>query len=276
MRRLPLLFVVFSVLVFSSCAVPEEASPLPQDVVSEVNVPQPPSSPAVETERNEAFPAAEDSGAESDETAEIVYPFVGDEDAPVAVVEYGDFSDGTNSFVTTSQVASIKRDYVASGKAKLIFKPFPLNGNDEAKMASEASWCMWEQGSKQFWAYHNTLFAFYLHLDYASLNNYASRVPNVDKAALAECLDSGRYASRVVSTLEEGKKKGFGKVPAFVIGDSVLEGNVPYKKLKSAIEAELGSVDGNLITGSAVLSQISAHNLPKAILEFIESVFRKI
>ncbi len=276
MKRLMLLLLAFSSLVFSSCAVTEEATLILPESIPEVVVPAVSEPPPVETQPDSVeVPVGGDSGNVI-ETPEFVYPFIGNENAPVTVVEYGDFSDGTNSFVTISQVASIRRDYVASGKVKLVFKPFPLSGTDEAKTASEASLCMWEQGSVQFWAYHNTLFAFYLHLDAASLSNYASRVPNVDKAALAGCLESGRYASLVASVLEDGRNKGIGKVPAFVIGDSVLEGDVSYKKLKSAIDAELGSGDGSRITGSAVFSQDFFYDVPKMVINSVKSFFRKI
>ncbi len=277
MRRLLPLFLVFSVIVFSSCAVPDENVSTPPDVVPEVTMPQIPELPASETQPPQVSEGmGNGSIGKTVKEPEISYPFMGSDDAPLTVIEYGDFSDSVSSFAASSQVASIKRDYVVSNKVKLLFKPFPLSGTEEAKTASEASWCMWEQGSKQFWAYQSTLFTYYMRLDKASLNNYASRVPNVDKAAFEECLESGRYSDVVAATLAEGKKKGIGKVPAFVIGDSVFEGNVPYKKLKSAIEGELGSAGGDLITGSAVFSQAGFYGVPIKIAEFVKSFFRKI
>ncbi len=266
MRRL-LLLLVFSSILLYSCAVPEEASPVRQETVPGVVVPSVPDSEPVESPPA-SVPVADDAGKAA-EPSEFVYPFDGKADAPVTIVEYGDFSDVVNSQAAVSQVAAIKRDYVMSGKAKLVFKPFPLSGTADARLASEASLCMWEQGGVQFWAYHNTLFAYFSHLDEASLKNYASRVPNVDKPAFIDCLDSGTYSGIVSAVLDEGREKGISKVPAFVIGDSVFEGDVPYKKLKSAIDAELSSNDGRLITGNAVFSQ-------SGFIEALSSFFRKI
>ncbi len=277
MTRLLLLFLVFSALVFSSCAVNEESSPLPQEVIPEAALPQVPAPPAAE----EKLPQVGEAGGNGSvgrtvKEPEISYPFMGSDDAPLTVIEYGDFSDSASSFAAISQVASIKRDYVVSNKVKLVFKPFPLSGTDEAKMASEASLCMWEQGSIQFWAYQKTLFTFYYHLGMESLNNYASRIPNIDKPVFTACLDSRRHSETVEAALREGRQLGIEKTPAFVIGDNVLEGDVPYKKLKSAIDAELGSGDASLITGSAVFSQVGFYEVPKTIVEFVKSVFRKI
>ncbi len=276
MRRLTLLLLVLSSLVFSSCAVPEEPPSLPEDVVVEVSLPQSPDSSA-ETQLPRVGEVVDgESSIEPVNGAEIRYPFMGSDDAPITVIEYGDFSDDASSFAASSQVASIRRDYVVSDKVKLVFKPFPLSGTDEAKLASEASLCAWEQGSVQFWAYQKTLFTFYYHLGRDSLSNYASRVPNLDKPVFIACLDSGRHSETVEAALREGKQFGIEKAPAFVIGDSLFEGDVTYKTLKSAIDAELGQASDDFITGRAVFSQAAVHGIPDAVAGFFKSVFRKI
>lgn len=262
-------FAVSLLYIVSSCSVPVEPSlEAPADVVPEDAV-QPAPVPVVPSETPPQEPVA---GEEPLQQPEIVYPFLGSEDAPVTVTEYADFSDRLSSNAAISQVSSIRRDYVTSNKARLVFKPYPLSGSNEAKRASEAAWCMWEQGSVQFWAYHSTLFAFYTHLDDASLKNYASRIPNSDKAAFVACLDSGRYSSVVASTLNEGGQSGFKEAPVFVIGEQVFTGDVSYKKLKAAIEEALNSKGGNAITGSVVFSPQAFYSIP----EFILGLFRKI
>ncbi len=267
MKRLPLLFFVLAVLAVSSCKVPVEpspeapAAPIPEDAV------QP--APAVPSET-----PPQEAAEEPIRKPEIVYPFLGSENAPLTVTEYADFSERISSNAAISQVASIRRDYVVSNKARLVFKPYPLSGSDEAKSASQAAWCMWEQGSVQFWAYQSTLFTFYTHLDDASLKNYASRIPNSDKAAFVDCTDSGKYAAVVASTLEEGRRLGFAEVPVFVIGGKNFSGDVSYKKLKAAIEDELASKGGDAITGNVVFSQQALYGIPKAVLGFFFGRFK--
>ncbi|MBS3132869.1 DsbA family protein [Candidatus Woesearchaeota archaeon] len=251
MRRLLLLFFVVSVIAVSSCAVPEPAVEQPGESAETAppEVPELPETPA-EDEAEESMEEVAEEGSELPEF-EFQYPYIGAEGA-FAIIEYGDFSNQVNTQVNNFQVAAMKRDFVVSNKAKIVFKPYPLSGSEEAQLAAEASLCMWEQGSKQFWAYHDTLFTYFLYLDEKSLNNYVGRIPNADKSAFAECLSSRKYRDTVSATLEDGKALGIDQTPTFIIGSESIVGSVkvPYKTFKETIETKLAQ--NNPITGSLV------------------------
>jgi len=267
MRRLLLLFFVFAFAV-SSCTVPvEEVLEDVEDVVEEVTLPETPEIPEV-PEAPEPEVVVESEQPESAEP-EFVYPYTGTEGA-LAIIEYGDFSNQVNTQVNNFQVAAMERDFVVSNKAKIVFKPYPVSGNENAQLAAEASLCMWEQGSKQFWAYHDTLFTYFARLDEKSLNNYVGRVPNADKEVFADCLSSGKYKARVAATLEEGKALGIDETPTFIIGSESIVGTVkvPYKTFKETIESQLTT--DTLITGAIVLEIMEAtSNMIERFIDWI-------
>lgn len=262
---------VFGVLLFaaflvSSC-VPASTESIPaQDNVPEtedVQLPAPveefpPPPDIVPVPDTVLVPVVETAEPEPD------YPFIGEADAPVTVVSYADFSSEPGSRFHFWQIASLKRDYVQTGKVKLVIIPYALS--DKGSKAAEAAFCMWEQGSKQFWSYADTLHIFFSHLEASSLVNYADRVPNADKAAIKTCLDEGRYSSAVNTSLESGKAAGIIEVPAVSINGEVFAGDISYAELKSAIDAQLKKE-----SGTASLASITGFvfSVPELISQLI-------
>jgi len=262
MKQLWLVLFVLGVISVAACTVPvaedtvvEPEVTAPEEIVEDVVEPELP--PEIPEDVPEPEVPAEVVVAEPDVVSEPVqvekgftYPFLGSEGA-FPVIEYGDFSNQVNSQVASFQVAAMKRDYIVSNKIKLVFKPFP-DGSEESQLSAEASLCMWEQGSKQFWAYHDTLFTYWLRLDENSLNNYVGRIPNADEDVFATCLSSGKYKEQVAASVADGKAVGVSETPTFIIGSEQIVGSVsvPYKTFKQAIDGQLSS---NTITGNVVL-----------------------
>jgi protein-disulfide isomerase len=162
------------------------------------------------------------------------YPTLG-KDAMPTITVYGDFGNMQSSQFAFNQFQKLKRDYVTSNKAQILFRPMATGVNPHSARAAEASLCIWEQGESQFWKYHDTLFQYSTHLDNQSLHNYVGRVPNVDKIAFTTCLASGKYQGIVVATTERAFEDGIEIVPAVVAGGSIILGAQPYKDYQSAV-----------------------------------------
>ncbi|MFC1943873.1 DsbA family protein [Chloroflexota bacterium] len=54
------------------------------------------------------------------------------------------------------------------------------------------------------------------------------------------CLDDGRYTQSVITQSEEAKRHGINGIPAYIIGESFIEGAQPYEVFQRAMEAVLG------------------------------------
>ena len=84
-------------------------------------------------------------------------PMLGNAAAPVTIVEYSDFECPFCGRFYTQTLPSLKRDYVDTGKAKFVYKQFPLTSiHPKAQGAAEASLCANEQG--KFWEMHDKMF----------------------------------------------------------------------------------------------------------------------
>lgn len=80
----------------------------------------------------------------------------GDKNAPMTIIEYSDFQCPFCGRFYSESYKQIENDYIKTGKAKLVFKDFPLSIHPQAPKAAEAARCAQEQG--KFWEMHDKLF----------------------------------------------------------------------------------------------------------------------
>ena len=88
------------------------------------------------------------------------FPYLGDPDAPVTLVEFSDYLCpfcGRHFAQTTPQLID---QYVRTGQVNLVFHDFPLvELHPTAPSGHAAALCVSEQGAALFWEYHDALFA---------------------------------------------------------------------------------------------------------------------
>ncbi len=137
-------------------------------------------------------------------------------------------------------VSNVIKDYVETGKVRLVWKDYPFLG-DESAWATEAARCAGEQG--KFWEYHDYLFS-----HQKGENEGIFSKENLKKFALDlklnskdfnACLDSGKYASKIKEYLSFGQSLGVSGTPATFINGRLYSGAIPYSQIKAAIEEEL-------------------------------------
>ena len=170
-------------------------------------------------------------------------PILGDPEAPVTIIEFGDYQchGCHNWFLNTKPL--ITRDYIETGKANLIFVDLAILGQD-SWTAAQASHCAGEQD--MFWEYHDAVYN--NHEDtidggWASKENlvrFAGEI-GLDADEFKWCLDSNKYADRVRSNTNEGKSNGISATPGFFIvgkdGQSdLITGAQPYITFKHFLD----------------------------------------
>jgi protein-disulfide isomerase len=62
---------------------------------------------------------------------------------------------------------------------------------------------------------------------------------NLDAAAFNACLDSGKYASRIMQDMRDGSAAGVAGTPALFINGRLLSGAQPYQEIAKIIDEEL-------------------------------------
>ena len=82
-------------------------------------------------------------------------PIMGNIDAPITILEWGDYQCTYCYKFHQNTLNIINEEFIKTGKVKIIFKDFPLNGYD-SKLAAEASYCAQDQ--QKYWEYHNELY----------------------------------------------------------------------------------------------------------------------
>ena len=147
-------------------------------------------------------------------------PILGDINAPLTLVEFGDYQCTfcKKFFHETEELILI--NYVETGKVKMLFKDFIVVNEDSVNAASAAH-CANDQ--KMFWQYHSTL---YNNWDgegtgWASseqLHQFASTL-GLDMNEFSECMSQSKWKDLVLSSHADGRALGVDATPTFFIID---------------------------------------------------------
>lgn len=168
-------------------------------------------------------------------------PVKGDANAPMTIVEYSDFQCPFCSRFTTDTLGTLLDEYVNTGKAKLVYKDFPLEQiHPQATKAAEAARCVRELGGDEaFWAMHDKLYAGQQEWSGNEgavdiFAKYAGEV-GVDAAKVKACLDSGEQTAAVQADLQEGIQLGVQGTPTFFLNGQAFVGAQPITNFRQAI-----------------------------------------
>ena len=171
-------------------------------------------------------------------------PVLGNSNAPVTIIEYSDFECPFCAKFYSDSLGKVKENYVATGKARFVYKDFPLTSiHFEAEKAAEAARCVRDElGDEGFWDMHDIIFERQGLLGDASFKEWA-RALGVNGGSFDSCLSSGKYADAVTADLDEGVALGVTGTPTFFVNGTRVVGAVPYEQIASIIEAELAKTN---------------------------------
>lgn len=163
----------------------------------------------------------------------------GDPDAPITIVEFSDYQCPFCGRWFEQTLPQIEKEYIETGKVKLIFRDFPLSFHPEAQPAAEAAECAREQGGDEvYFKYHDALFKGQASLSSATYEKIASEV-GVDVAKFKECVSARKFQDEVEADFAAASQYGVSGTPTFFINGVKLVGAMPYASFKQAIDAEL-------------------------------------
>lgn len=170
----------------------------------------------------------------------------GSRSAPAALVVYSDFQCPYCRGFALTTLATIEREYVASGRLLVAFKHFPLERlHSSAIRAAEAASCANKQG--RFWPMHDRIFTAQSIPDRALFTEWAVGV-GLERNQFSDCLETHSDLLRIQRDAEEARNLGFTGTPAFVVGrltGSVvavrhrITGSRPLEDFTSAIDEVL-------------------------------------
>lgn len=171
--------------------------------------------------------------------------YLGDANAPLTIVEFSDFQCPFCKRFFTDTEAQLINTYVKTGKARLVYRDFPLGFHVNAQIASEGSECAKKQG--KFWEMHDAIFkasqADGTGIASADLKNIAVSL-GLDATKFNTCLDSGETSSEVQKDLADGQAAGVQGTPSFFIGKTdgssaqMIAGAYPFSAFQQIIGAQ--------------------------------------
>ena len=165
------------------------------------------------------------------------FPSAGPENAPVTLVEFGDFYCPFCRKVNAT-VNELLKNY--PDKIRRVWRHFPLDMHEGARRVHEASECAAEQ--HKFWEYHDKLFQLPGSKDDSALSAIASEV-GLNATQFGACLTSGKYKKRVEDDIEAGLEAGVQGTPAIFVNGELISGAAPYARFEKIIKNKLAQAE---------------------------------
>ena len=165
-------------------------------------------------------------------------PSRGDADAPITLVEFGDFECPFCRRAHTT-VQRVLAEY--GDKIRHVFVDYPLTDHAQAIPSAIAAYCAGEQD--KYWDYAEHLMMMSGDLRDDDLQARAQEI-GLDMDAFRECRNSGRFDETINAGMAIGNASGVNSTPTFFINGRILTGAKTYEIFKMIIDEELADIEG--------------------------------
>jgi len=147
-------------------------------------------------------------------------PILGNPNAPITMVEFGDYQCTFCSKFFHETENPIITNYVKTGKVKILFKDYIILGQDSMN-AANAAHCANDQ--KSFWEYHSMLYNNWAGedtgwADLAHLHEFANTL-GLDMDVFSTCMSDLKWNELVNLSRIDGQKLGVSGTPTFFVID---------------------------------------------------------
>jgi protein-disulfide isomerase len=163
-------------------------------------------------------------------------PWRGRRDAPVTIVELGDFQCPFCSRAETT--LSRLRDTYGPEKLRIVWKNNPLPFHNDARPAAVAAMALFERlGNDAFWQAHDAFYADQAHLKDVVADAAARAGTSLDELRVSASW--ARAEAKVAADMTLAKDAGATGTPSFFINGVLLVGAQPYEKFAAAVDEQL-------------------------------------
>lgn len=182
------------------------------------------------------------SGTSSDVELDLEgQPMLGDQNASVTVVEFGDYSCSACRSFEMGAFQQIKENYIDTGDVRFYYVNLAILGDDSTKTAAAAE-AVYEQDNEQFWDYHKALFENQGDPDWGStellMNIARENTEGLDYEKLRNDIENRRNVNDVIQDTEMGNNNGAFSTPTVFVNGELVSGN-SYGDISPVIEREL-------------------------------------
>lgn len=173
----------------------------------------------------------------------------GKADAPVTIIEYASFTCPHCAAFHAETFPLIKRNFIETGKVKLIFRDFPLD--QYALRASMLARC---SGADRYYSFVEVLFAQQLNWvrapDPVRALAQIAKLGGVGEAEFTACLANPQIEEAVLKSRLQGVQEfNIESTPSFIINGKLQSGALPYSDFETVINTALSKTsDGSSVT----------------------------
>jgi protein-disulfide isomerase len=172
----------------------------------------------------------------------------GAQNAPITIVEYASMTCPHCAAFQKEVVPKLTKDYIDSGKVRMVFREYPLDG--AARMASAVARCL---SGDQYFSFIDLLFANQMNWikdfdgngqltkeDIQQGLEQMGRFAGMAKEKVDACADNKDNLALVDANWMEGQTKyNVNSTPTFFINGVKHEGEIPYDQLKKDLDSLL-------------------------------------
>jgi len=173
----------------------------------------------------------------------------GSKDAKVTMIEYASMTCPHCAAFQAQVVPLLTKDYIDTGKVKLIFREYPLDG--AARMASAVARCF---SGDQYFSFIDLLFANQMNWIKDFDNNQQitkedivegltqmARQAGMPREKVMTCGDDPANLKLVDDNWQEGQTRyNVNSTPTFIINGTSHPGEIPYDQLKAILDPLVG------------------------------------
>lgn len=149
---------------------------------------------------------------------------IGNPDAPVHLVEYGDYQCPACASFSNDIFPELLSQYIATGQVSFEFRDLAFLGDDSVTAAQAAACAIPQDG---YWAYHDTIFANHYGENLGNLSKSRllkmAELSGLDKDQIADCLDAGTTAAEVQAMHQEASGMGVNSTPSFTVNGELIQ-----------------------------------------------------
>jgi len=169
----------------------------------------------------------------------------GAQNAPVTMIEYASMTCPHCAAFQAQVVPQLTKDYIDTGKVKLIFREYPLDG--AARMASAVARCL---SGDQYFSFIDLLFANQMNWikdfdgnqqitkeDITEGLAQMARQAGMPREKVVSCADDPANLKLVDDNWQEGQTRyNVNSTPTFIINGTPHPGEIPYDQLKAILD----------------------------------------
>ncbi|WHY93093.1 thioredoxin domain-containing protein [Neobacillus cucumis] len=174
-------------------------------------------------------------------------PYIGDKDAPVKIVEFGDYKCPICKNFNESVFPGIDKDLIKTGKAQFYFMNNPFIFTDSTRSALFAETVYHELGNESFWKFHEHLYSKqpadskYEQIDLYSQDFLEKTLKEVvnqkDSAKVVEAFKAEKYKSDLEKDKSYVTNLNITGTPTFYVNGKQFTGNT-YQDLVDTVNKE--------------------------------------